>query len=77
MTTCPADAIERSYHRFLAGDWDSLQRWAWVYVHVGMLLATALVGYTIARGRLVLTALLLPLPLFFLARRYTYARPNE
>jgi hypothetical protein len=42
-----------------------------------MLLATALVGYTVARGRPVLTALLLPLPLFFLAHRYTYARPDE
>jgi len=77
MTPCPAAGLEGVYHRHLAGEWDSLRRWAWLYVHAGTLLATALVGYTVAHGRYALTALLLPLPAFFLARRYTYARPNE
>lgn len=58
------------------GDWDSLQRWAWVSLHVGILLATALAGYAIARERYLLAALLAPFPLVFLYRRDTYARPG-
>lgn len=64
------------FYTYLYGDWDSLQRWAWLYIHVSILLATALVGYTVARERYLLTLLLLPFPIAFLYRRYTYARPN-
>lgn len=70
-------AIETTFDDHLAGDWDSLQRWAWVYLHVCILLATVLLGYTLARGEVLLSALLLPFPLFYLGRRYTYARPNS
>lgn len=44
------------------------------YVHVGIMLMTVLVGYTLARGEYFLTLLLLPFPLGFLRRRYTYAK---
>jgi hypothetical protein len=37
---------------------------------------TVLVGYTFALGRYALTLLLVPFPMLFLARRYTYARPR-
>lgn len=69
--------VDDVFYAYLYGDWDSLRRWAWVYVHVGVLLATALVGYTVAHERYLLTALLSPLPLGFLYRRYTYARPTD
>lgn len=70
------ESIDRIFYEYLHGEWDSLNRWAWLYVHAGMLLATALVGYTAARGAYLLTLLLLPFPLFFLPRRCTYARPT-
>jgi len=68
--------IEDLFYEYIYGDWDSLQRWAWLYVHVGILLATVLIGYTVARERYLLTVLLVPFPLGFLYRRYTYARPD-
>ena len=66
--------LERIFYEYIYGDWDSLRLWAWIYVHVGILLATALVGYTFAHGEYLLTLLLLPFPLGFLRRRYTYAK---
>lgn len=71
------ERVESVFYEHLYGDWDSLRRWAWLYVHVGVLLATVLVGVTLARQRYLLTAVLLPLPLGFLYRRYTYARPSD
>jgi len=68
--------FESVFYDHLYGDWDSLQRWAWVYLHVGILLATALAGYAVARQRYLLALLLVPFPLVFLYRRYTYARPG-
>ena len=68
--------IDEIFYEYIYGDWDSLQRWAWVYVHLGILLITILVGYTLANDQYLLTALLLPFPLGFLYRRYTYARPS-
>lgn len=76
MSPDVCSAIEATYEDHLAGDWDSLQRWAWVYLHGCILLATALIGYTVARGAYLLAALLLPFTLFYLYRRYTYARPD-
>jgi hypothetical protein len=70
-----ASLAENIFYEYIYGDWDSLQRWAWLYVHVGILLATVLFGYTIAHERYLLTALLLPFPVGFLYRRYTYAKP--
>jgi hypothetical protein len=70
----PRSSAKTFYH-YLYGDWDSLRRWAWLYVHVGVLLAAALAGYALARGRYLLALLCLPLTLGFLYRRYTYARP--
>lgn len=69
--------IEELFYEYIYGDWDSLQRWAWLYVHIGILLATVLVGYTLATERYLLTLLLLPFPIGFLYRRYTYARPPD
>ncbi|WP_248517744.1 hypothetical protein [Salinarchaeum laminariae] len=75
---CPdvCGSIDRLFYDHLSGDWDSLQRWAWLYLHVCILLATVLLGYAVARGEYLLTALLCPFPVFYLYRRYTYARPN-
>jgi len=66
--------LEDIFYEYIYGDWDSLSRWAWVYVHVGIMLATVLVGFTLARGDYLLTLPLLPFPLGFLRRRYTYAK---
>lgn len=72
-----SSAVEDVFYEYLYGDWDSLQRWAWLYVHVGILLATMLIGYTVAHERYLLTGLLAPFPVGFLYRRYTYARPTS
>lgn len=71
----PSSTLESVFYRYLYGDWDSLNRWVWVYLHVSILVTTALVGYTFARGAYLLSLLLVPIPLFYLYRRYTYARP--
>ena len=71
-----SSAVEDIFYEYIYGDWDSLQRWAWVYVHVGILLATMLIGYAIAHERHLLALLLAPFPIGFLYRRYTYARPS-
>jgi hypothetical protein len=68
--------VEGLFYEYIYGDWDSLRRWAWLYIHVGILLITVLVGYTLAAERYLLALLLLPFPLGFLYRRYTYARPS-
>jgi hypothetical protein len=66
---------ETIFYEYIYGDWDSLQRWAWLYVHVGILVATAFLGYLLAQEQYLLAGLLVPFPLGFLYRRYTYARP--
>jgi hypothetical protein len=66
--------IEHIFYEYIYGDWDSLSRWAWIYVHVGIMVATVLVGFTLARGAYLLTLLLAPFPLGYLRRRYTYAK---
>ncbi|WP_460922657.1 hypothetical protein [Salinarchaeum chitinilyticum] len=71
------ESIDRLFYEHLSGDWDSLQRWAWVYLHGCIMLATVLIGYAVARGELAIAALLLPFPVFYLYRRYTYARPRS
>ena len=48
--------------------------WLWIYSHVSILLATALSGYTFARGRYLLTLLLVPFALVYLYKRYEKAR---
>lgn len=68
--------FEGVFYEYVYGEWDSLNRWAWLYVHIGILFATALVGFMVARGEYLLAVLLLPLTLGFLYRRYTYARPE-
>lgn len=67
-------AIERIFYEYLYGDWESLTRWGWIYVHTSILLATALVGFTFAQGRYGLTALLIPFPVTYLYKRYEKAR---
>jgi hypothetical protein len=62
------------FYGYVYGDWDSLSRWAWIYVHIGIFVATVLVGFTLARGDYILTLVLLVFPISYLYRRYTYAR---
>lgn len=69
-------AVERLFWDHLHGDWETLRRWAWLYVHAAILLATALVGYAVARGRFGIAALCLCFPLYYGYRRYDDARPE-
>jgi hypothetical protein len=66
--------IEDFFWKHMYGDWESVTRPIWLYGHVCILLATALVGYTFARGAYVLTLLLLPFPAVYLYKRYEKAR---
>lgn len=68
------DTIERIFYEHLYGDWESLTRWGWLYVHTSILLATVLVGYSYARGRYGLALLLAPVPVVYLYKRYEKAR---
>ena len=60
------DRIESFYYTHLSGEYESVTRWRWIYGHVSILFATALSGYTFARGRYLLTLLLVPFPLVYL-----------
>jgi hypothetical protein len=68
------ESIESLYYRYLYGEWESMKRWLWIYGHVSILLATALVGFTAARGRFLLTMLLVPFPVIYLYKRYEKAK---
>jgi hypothetical protein len=68
------ERIEAFFYEYMYGEWESVSRWLWIYGHVSILLATALVGYTFAHGEYGLTLLLLPFPLVYLYKRYEKAR---
>lgn len=68
------DRIESFFYAHMYGEYESVTRWLWIYGHVSILLATALVGFTFARGAYLLTLLLLPFPAVYLYKRYEKAR---
>jgi hypothetical protein len=68
------DRIEAFFYEHMYGEWESVTRPLWIYGHVSILLATALVGFTFARGEYLLTLLLLPFPAVYLYKRYEKAR---
>lgn len=68
------DRIEAFFYAHMYGEWESLRKWVWIYGHVSILLATALAGYSFARGAHLWTLLLAPFPLVYLYKRYEKAR---
>jgi len=68
------DAIESFFYEYMYGEWESVTRPLWIYGHAAILLATALVGFTFARGEFLLTLLMLPFPLVYFYKRYEKAR---
>jgi hypothetical protein len=68
------DRIAAFYYAHLYGEWESMQRWLWIYGHVSILLATALLGYSVAHGRFLLAFLLAPFPVVYLYKRYEKAK---
>jgi len=68
------DQLSTFFYTYLYGDWESLARWLWICFHVSILLSTALVGYTFARGEYLVTGLLVPLPLVYFYKRYQKAK---
>lgn len=68
------ERIESFYYAYLYGEYESMKRWLWIYGHVSILLSTALSGYAVARGRLLVALLLVPFPLVYLYKRYEKAR---
>lgn len=70
-------SIERAFYDHLYGDYETLQRWAWLYVHAAIAIATALAGYAVAEGAYGVAALLVPFPLYYGYRRYLDARPAD
>lgn len=68
------DRIESFFYTHMYGEYESVTRPLWLYGHVAILLATALAGYTAARGAYVSTLLLVPFPLTYLYKRYEKAR---
>ena len=68
------DRIESFFYTYMYGEWESVTHWLWVYGHVSILLATALVGFTFAHGEYLLTALLLPFPVVYFYKRYEKAK---
>lgn len=71
---CPRRRIEDAFYTHMYGEWESLGHGLWVYGHVSILVATALVGYTLAHGRYLQTAALLPFPIVYLYKRHEKAR---
>jgi hypothetical protein len=68
------DCIEDVFWKHMYGDWESLTRPLWIYGHVSILLSTALLGYSVARGAYLFALLLLPFPSVYLYKRYEKAR---
>ena len=68
--------IEDFFWRYMYGNWESVTRPIWIDGHVCILLATALVGYSVARGEYVVTVLLLPFPLVYSYKRDEKAGPT-
>jgi hypothetical protein len=68
------ESIEAFFYDYMYGEYESVTRGLWIYGHVSILLATALVGYTFAHGAFLLTALLVPFPAVYLYKRYEKAR---
>lgn len=68
------DRIESFFYEYMYGEWESVTRPLWIYGHACILLATALVGYTFARGEYLMTLSLLPFPLVYVYKRYEKAR---
>jgi|GEM_PF-1481909 len=66
--------IEDVFYTYMYGEWESVTHGLWVYGHMTILLATALVGYSFARGQYLLTALLLPFPLVYFYKRHEKAQ---
>jgi hypothetical protein len=66
--------IEDFFYKYMYGDWESVTHGLWVYGHVSILVATTLVGYTFARQRYLLTAILLPFPLVYFYKRHEKAQ---
>ena len=66
--------IEDIFYTYMYGDWESVTHGLWVYGHVLILLATALAGYTSARGQYLLTALLVPFPVVCFYKRHEKAQ---
>lgn len=64
--------LKTVFWKHVYGDWESVTRPLWIYGHVCILLATALVGYTVARGAYLLR-LLLPFPIVYLYKRHEKA----
>ena len=62
------------FYTYVYGDWESVTHGVWLYGHTAILLATALVGFSFARGRYLLTALLLPFPLVYVYKRHEKAQ---
>lgn len=71
------ERIESFYYAHCYGEYESLTRWLWLYVHLSMLLATALGGYAVARRRYLLALALVPFPLVYLYKRYEKATTYE
>lgn len=67
--------LERVFWNHLHGDYESVRLGVWLYFHVALVIATALIGYAVAEGRLLLAALLVPFPAYYVYRRWEYARP--
>ncbi len=68
------DRVESFFYEYMYGEWESVTRPLWLYGHVSILLATALVGYTAAEGEYLASLALLPFPLVYLYKRYEKAR---
>ena len=60
------ERIKNFFYTYMYGEYESVTRGLWIYGHVSILLATALVGYTFAHGAFLLAALPVPFPAVYL-----------
>lgn len=69
----PRTWLRDFFYTHMYGEWESVSHGLWLYGHTAILLATALAGYTFARGQYLLTALLVPFPLVYFYKRHEKA----
>lgn len=69
--------FDKLFYDYMYGDWDSLNQFVWIYMHISFLLLTFLSGFYLAKDKYLLTCFLFSFTMFFFYRRYTYARPEK
>lgn len=66
--------IENFFYKYMSGEWESVTKIIWLYVHISIFIITGLIGYLFAEGKYIFAICILPIPIIYLYKRYEKAR---